>query len=561
MRLLRVHVIKADTCGGLLDGLDIDLRNIDPDEAITSPFAPLCLIGPNGAGKSQFLQVLAEIFQSIFHATVSHQERVEGNKTLQFEIEYLIKPLDTLEYIHVQIIRQAIGRRKSVISIQKSVDGEWIDCELSSDEARVLLPHKIVGYTSGDNETLSLPFLLSRSGYADEVREHAFLSVPNQGIEDTRLMLIDYATHLEVLVANLIFNTESESEALLLSANLKSLHSFRCIIQLAHGAVSKASARRNLNPFRKGIQLTEELETYLRQLQDCATCYDFDSKTETYTFDFYIDEKENEKSDSNKKDEVKTETQKAFDNYWIGALDLYSAFHKLAMLNDLAIPKHTRERFKKDSKARRFASRLPEPQDEDKVFRFEQVKFRSNKSSKNVDYVSLSDGEHQLVQLLGTFSMISSPNVLFLLDEPESHFNPLWRVKFISRLMELPTSNGMRESITSLSKEQECLLTTHAPFVPSDMQSDNVFIFSKDPETKFIQIAQPGMQTYGATFDAILGECFGIRPPMSQLARNEIDKLMKSQNEDAIREGIERLGNSVDKIILMDKLRQISKNK
>lgn len=30
------------------------------------------------------------------------------------------------------------------------------------------------------------------------------------------------------------------------------------------------------------------------------------------------------------------------------------------------------------------------------------------------------------------------PDVLFLLDEPESHFNPQWRVKFISRLLDLP---------------------------------------------------------------------------------------------------------------------------
>ena len=85
MRLIRVHIIAADTCGGLLDGLDVWLRGPAINYAL---FAPLCFIGPNGAGKSQFLQVVAEIFQSIFHTAVATEERVEGNPELEFEMEY-----------------------------------------------------------------------------------------------------------------------------------------------------------------------------------------------------------------------------------------------------------------------------------------------------------------------------------------------------------------------------------------------------------------------------------------------------------------------------------------
>ncbi|MCK7494408.1 MAG: AAA family ATPase [Comamonadaceae bacterium] len=183
-------------------------------------------------------------------------------------------------------------------------------------------------------------------------------------------------------------------------------------------------------------------------MQRCSTCYQHDDKTDTYTFDFLVDE----------------QTKAAFGFFWRSALELYSAFHKLAMLNDLAIPKATRERFKRDTKSRRFASRLPEPQDEDKVFRFERVNFRAKGRAEIVDYVSLSDGEHQLAQLLGTFCMLSFRDVLFLLDEPESHFNPQWRVKFISRLLDMPTPNGIRRGDSGAS-QQDCLLTTHAqPF-------------------------------------------------------------------------------------------------
>lgn len=490
MRLLRVHIISADTCGGLLDGLDITLRS-QMDEQTN--FSPLCLIGANGTGKSQFLQVLAEMFQLVFHAVVRQEERLEGNTSLLFEIEYLIRPRGSGHPVYVRISRQGQHRRRPVITIQKKVDDSWMTCDLDAAETQELLPRKVVGYTSGENETLSLPFLLSRSGYAEEVRESAIHQPGPAGaaIQDTRLMLIDYGTHLEVLVANLLLGNDEQRSALLKVAHLDEIHSFRCIVQLAHSAAPRAPERFRSN--RKGIQLTDELEGYLDKLQKCATCYQYDDKTETYTFDFLVTQ----------------ETKTAFRFFWETAFDLYSAFHKLAMLNDLVIPKHARERFSKETKARRFAARLPEPQEEDKVFRFERVNFHAQDRTAIVDYVSLSDGEHQLAQLLGTLSMISFPNVLFLLDEPESHFNPMWRLKFMDRLRALPTADGRRGDL-SMAAQQDCLLTTHSPYLPADLPKEQVFIFSRDSGTRKVTVRNPEIDTYGLPFDAVLKACFGV---------------------------------------------------
>jgi restriction system-associated AAA family ATPase len=355
-------------------------------------------------------------------------------------------------------------------------------------------------------------------------------------------MLIDYGTHLEVLVANLLLATKEQCAELISHARLKGLHSFRCIVQLAHSAAPKAPA--NVKSDRKGIQLTPELERVIDGLQRCATCWNSDPKNECYTFDFFVD----------------GQTTKAFRSFWNASLELYSALHKLAMLNDLAIPRPTRTRFKKDTKERRFASRLPEPQDEDKVFRFERVKFTAEKGGQIVDYVSLSDGEHQFAQILGTFCMISSPGILFLLDEPESHFNPKWRVKFISKLMDLPTPNGTRRE-QSLASLQDGMMTTHAPFVPSDMPRSRVLIFGKDEKTGEVKVRHPDIETYGTTFDALLDECFDVRPPISQESRDLIDRTSRSESAKTINDAMSRLGYSVEKAFLADRLHQIQGKK
>jgi len=539
MKLLRVHIISAQTCGGLLDDLDVRLRASDMDYFA---FDPLCLIGPNGSGKSQFLQMLAEIFQSICHACVPKEERLEGNPELLFELEYLIRPENTKYPVHIRASRKADGRRKPTIVIEKRQDDEWVSCDVSAKETVQLLPSKIVGYTSGDNETLSLPFLVSRSGYADDVRSSALdESSTESEISDTRLMLVDYGTNLEVLAANLLLSDKMSRKALLKDANVKDMHSCRCIVQLAHSAVKKVPTKSRKRSGRKGVQLTAELERYLENLKRSATCYDYNDKSETYIFDFYVDD----------------QARISFAFFWDNALELYASLHKLAMLNDLAIPKRTRERFRKDTLARRFASRLPEPQDEDKVFRFELVRFTSRRKNNAVDYVSLSDGEHQLGQLLGTLAMQAFPRTMFLLDEPESHFNPQWRVKAISRMLNLPTTNGKRVDGGRRSPvaEQECLITTHAPFVPSDMPREKVFIFAKE-QGKII-VKHPEIETYGTTFDTILEECFNVVPPISKKSLTEIDALRNSNDPEAIEEALPKLGSSVQKAFLHDRLRQL----
>jgi restriction system-associated AAA family ATPase len=546
MKLLSVAVLRSSVANGLLDGLQVDFRTPFDDIA---DFQPTCLVGPNGAGKSQFLQVVAEAMQAVLHACVPEEEHIDANPALEFVVEYLISPPGaTVSPVHVRVSR---GDERPELVIERREEGEWADCDPRDRATRALLPTAVVAYTSGDNETLSVPFFRSRMAYAREVAERAFDG--EDGVAETvaepRLMLIDYATHLELLVANLMCGNEERRAALLHDARLGDAHSFRCVIQLAHPSVAPrrgANKRaRKGRPVRKRVQLTEELEGVIEQLQACATAHSYEDKTETYVFDYVVTD----------------ETRAAFSSFWPSARRLYSDLHKLAMLNDLAIPATTRRRFERETAQRHFATRLPEPQDEQKVFRFERVQFTRPEGvgGPPVDYVSLSDGEHQLGQMLGTMAMLSEPGILFLLDEPESHFNPQWRVAYVSKIRDVPTDLGARGTRGSASRNQECLLTTHAPFVPSDLPRKQVIIFSKNADDA-IRTRRPNIETYGATFDTILRECFKVNPPISQVALDEVKELQKFQNpEDAakLEAGIDRLGPSVEKAQLMDLLRRL----
>jgi restriction system-associated AAA family ATPase len=535
MKFLRLSVAQATSCGGLLDDLDIDFEGTRAerggDYAADSSLSPHCLIGPNGSGKSQLLQLLAEIFQSAWCAHAPDQERDVADKTTLFKLEYIIPGDGSTAPEHVRLQRRKKGLRILPLEMAVHKDGRWEDVPVADAGFGDRLPSLVVGYTSGDNETLSLPFFVSRAGYAKDVREAAFKD-PGSVVADNRLLLIDYSTHLEVLVANLLLGTPDVRQAILEHARLDQLASFRCVIQLNH--LPRLRTKRRKSSRRKGVQLTDELEHYIEALKAAATCWSYDQKTEIYVLDFLVNDA----------------TRAVFAKNFSSPIALYRAFHKLALLNDLAIPSKARERLKKDIETRRFASRLPEPQDEEKIFRFEQVRFyRGNTCTitNSLDYVSLSDGEHQQAQVFGVFAMILQNNAFFILDEPESHFNPRWRVEFVKRLLQLPVEGR---------GSQEVLLTSHAPFVPSDLHRAQVHVFSKNATGK-VTVEHSPIETYGATFDRIIEHCFGVAPPISKLAWDEIQRLMKTGTAEELREALDTLGSSFEKAFLADRLREI----
>ena len=531
MRLRLLRIEKSAAAGGMFDGAEIWFgREIDGNT--NEPLAPLCLIGPNGSGKSQFLQLIAEIFQAAWHEHAPNEERSSANDDVVFDLEYMITPDGKDKPETVRLVRAMKGKKIGPVELVREED-EVI--KAGSAEFGAYLPPMIIGYTSGDNETLSLPFMSSRSGYADDVARAALSEAGGKSVPDNRLMMIDYATNLEVLFSNLMLGSKSVRDELLKHADLGDLASCRCVVRLAHSAVPKAPRKQAAKSKRKGIQLTNELEEIIDRLKKIATCWSVEEKTETYTFDFFISKA----------------TREAFGHFWEGAFSLYKSLHKLALLNELAIPKPTRERLKREIKNRKFASRPPQPQQEQMVFAFEEVRFwPEGDSDAPVDYVSLSDGEHQQALVLGTYAMVRDANAIFLLDEPESHFNPQWRVKFFQRLLDMTGNRG----------NQDVLLTTHAPFVPSDMPREQVMIFSRDEESGKVEVRQPPIETFGSSFDRILETCFEIRPPNSKIAEEQIEHLLNSTNIAEVEAGFADFGPSSGKALLADHLRRLKKN-
>lgn len=161
--------------------------------------------------------------------------------------------------------------------------------------------------------------------------------------------------------------------------------------------------------------------------------------------------------------------------------------------------------------------------------------------------------------------MVNEPNVLFLLDEPESHMNPQWRVEFMSRLARLPTSAGKRADPKTAVAAQEVLITTHAPFVPSDLPREQVLVFRRDPPGDDsgpwpVRPRRPDIQTFGASYEEILAQCFDVTPPISRQPLDFIEELKASADPREVEAGLKALGPSVEKVLVADHLDDLKRS-
>lgn len=192
---------------------------------------------------------------------------------------------------------------------------------------------------------------------------------------------------------------------------------------------------------------------------------------------------------------------------------------------------------------------VPTLASDQRIMRFKFVRFSKQGVAQPMMLKELSDGEHQLLHSLGLCLLFRETNSLFLLDEPETHFNPDWRANFITRLRQCLANKG--------DVGQEMLVTTHTPFLISDSKPDKVLVFSKDKTSGAVSISHPDYNTLGASINKITMNTFGKRETIGGHAQAMLEALRArfeqgiEDKESLITEIHQQLGDSVEKVLLI----------
>lgn len=183
----------------------------------------------------------------------------------------------------------------------------------------------------------------------------------------------------------------------------------------------------------------------------------------------------------------------------------------------------------------------------------------------NVDWRTMSSGEKAFLDLfsrvywgLKRLNVMAGDFLYLLLDEGEAGFHPLWQRKYFSYLLRfLSIFPGVRFHL---------ILTTHSPFIISDLPMENLVLLRSDKqglcqvETKFESIKE----SFAANIHQLLTDAFFMEEgPIGAFATEKINEIfiMNSKQPPVtlpiIKKMIEKIGEPLIKLKLQEKFHEM----
>lgn len=133
--------------------------------------------------------------------------------------------------------------------------------------------------------------------------------------------------------------------------------------------------------------------------------------------------------------------------------------------------------------------------------------------SSRVNCNDLSEGQRQLIKILGMLGICKSEDTLVLMDEPDAHMNPAWKYSLKSTI----------DKCLSGAINTQAIIATHDPLVINGVPKEFIRIFTQNKELEsstgfFVtRVITPVEDTEGMGIDGLLqSEYYGLQTSYDQ---------------------------------------------
>jgi ABC-type multidrug transport system ATPase subunit len=141
------------------------------------------------------------------------------------------------------------------------------------------------------------------------------------------------------------------------------------------------------------------------------------------------------------------------------------------------------------------------------------IRVKISSSKEPLTFRELSEGEQQLLTVLGLLKFTGGKDSLFLLDEPDSHLNPSWAVKYLKFLSEFVPNH----------ETSHLLMVTHHPLAIAELKKEQVQVMWRDSSLQ-VYAQEPEESPRGMGYGGILtSDMFGLRTTLD----NSTERLLR----------------------------------
>lgn len=170
-----------------------------------------------------------------------------------------------------------------------------------------------------------------------------------------------------------------------------------------------------------------------------------------------------------------------------------------------------------------------------------KIKVKHKNTEGDISFRELSEGEQQLLTVLGLMRLTKEEETLFLLDEPDTHLNPIWKLRYFDDIKNVIGDGS-----------SQILITTHDPLMIGSLKKEQVRILNI--ESGSVEAITPIEDPQGMGVSGLLkSDMFGLRstldiPTQELLVRRNtlIAKSSKNELSAAETEELEKLRVRLD---------------
>ncbi len=172
-----------------------------------------------------------------------------------------------------------------------------------------------------------------------------------------------------------------------------------------------------------------------------------------------------------------------------------------------------------------------------------RIRVEVRNADGSLTFRDLSEGEQQLLMVLGLLRFTKEDEALFLLDEPDTHLNPAWGIQYLDFI----------EKVVGTQPTSQIIMSTHNPLVIAGLEREQIHIMQRDNSTGNVSVVVPYEKPRGMGIDGILtSDLFGLRSALDLPTQRLVDQrrvlAVKDHLKDNEREELERLNQELEGI-------------
>jgi predicted ATPase len=431
-------------------------RSAKEGDGTEREFKSHAVIGQNGSGKSNMIEAIVTIFRDL---------DLNQKTDFAYELDY------TCRGNRVQV-NTMDEKGKATITEQDAVESKEFAMSYLHRNSKTLLPSHIFAYYSGRNERIETLF---------QQHQQRFYNALLEGSDELmRRLFYCRSVHSQFVLLAYLLKDDPECKRILSDLNIEELDSVLFVLKQPYWFKTDMAEEILTNGDNRFWYARGIVQEFLAQLWKVAIAPIDHSVTRLLDF------------------RGRKESQ---DLLYLFVPDK-SALVKLAQ--EIGEP----ARFFKYLESTYISDLIDEV----------RINVKHRDVHGNINFTQLSEGEQQLLTVLGLMRFTHEDESLFLLDEPDTHLNPIWKLRYFDEIEKV-----VRLQDQSAFGDSQLIITTHDPMMIGSLRKEQVRILTKQQGS--VRVEEPDDHPQGMGVAGLLkSELFGLRSTVDTETRRRLDR-------------------------------------